>query len=165
VVSAMRADLRLRAAREDDCRLLWGWANDPQVRAAAFSSESISWEQHKAWFTSKMKDPNCQILIAEDGESRSVGQFRVDWRSDLDGDIDVSVASEFRGAGVGSVLIDLGSSSTLVEKRECLHAFVKVENQASRHAFEQAGFATFREEIVQRHRVVHYLRTKTQQET
>jgi UDP-2,4-diacetamido-2,4,6-trideoxy-beta-L-altropyranose hydrolase len=164
VVSAMRVNLQLRPAREADCRLLWGWANDPQVRAAAFSSAPIPWEQHMAWFASKMKDPNCQVLIAEDGEGTPVGQFRVDWQSDLDGDIDVSVASEFRGTGNGSMLIDVGSSRAFVEKGERLHAFVKVENQASRHAFERAGFATAGEEIVRGHRAVHYVRTRTQQE-
>jgi UDP-2,4-diacetamido-2,4,6-trideoxy-beta-L-altropyranose hydrolase len=164
VVAAMRANLRLHLAREDDCRLLWEWANDPQVRANAFSSEPIPWEQHKVWFAGKMKDPNCQILIAEDCEDRPVGQFRVDWRSDQEGDISVSVASEFRGTGNGSVLIDSGSNRAFVEKGARLHAYVKVENQASKRAFERAGFATLGEEIVRGHRAVHYVRTRTEQE-
>jgi UDP-2,4-diacetamido-2,4,6-trideoxy-beta-L-altropyranose hydrolase len=165
VVSAMRANLHLRPAREDDCRLLWEWVNDPQVRAAAFASELISWEQHKAWFASKMKDPNCQILLAEDSSGQPIGQFRVDWQSGGDGNIDVSLASEFRGTGCGSVLIDLGSSDVLVQRGKLLHAFVKVENQASWRAFERAGFAILGEEIMQGHRAVHYVRTKTQQDS
>jgi len=158
VVAAMRADMRLRAAKESDCRLVWEWANDPEVRAAAFSSEPIPWEQHKTWFARRMRDPECCILIAENAGGRAVGQFRVDWRSDRDGEIDVSVASQFRGSGYGGVLIDLGATSVLAKKGERLHAFVKVENQASRRAFEQAGFANLGEEIVRGQRAVHYVR-------
>jgi UDP-2,4-diacetamido-2,4,6-trideoxy-beta-L-altropyranose hydrolase len=158
VVAAMRADLRLRAVQESDCRLLWEWANDPEVRAAAFSPEPIPWEQHQTWFARRMRDPECCILIAEDAESRAVGQFRVDWRSDRDGEVDVSVASQFRGSGYGGVLIDLGATSVLAKRGERLHAFVKVENQASRRAFEQAGFANLGEEIVRGQRAVHYVR-------
>jgi UDP-2,4-diacetamido-2,4,6-trideoxy-beta-L-altropyranose hydrolase len=159
VVLAMRSGLRLRSAREDDCRLLWDWVNDPQVRAAAFCSDPIPWERHKTWFASKMKDPNCHILIAQDSEGRTVGQFRVDWRSDREGDIDVSVAPACRGTGNGSVLIDLGTNWVFAERGERLHAFVKVENHASRRAFEQAGFANLGEESVHGCRAIHYIRS------
>jgi len=160
VASAMRAGLRLRPAREDDSRLLWDWANDPQVRGTAFSSAPIPWEQHQAWFASKMKDPDCRILVAEDEQGKAVGQFRVDWRSDRDGEIDVSVSSAFRGAGYGSLLIELGVSTVFAERGDRLHAFVKSENQASRRAFERAGFASLGEESVQGQRAIHYIRTK-----
>lgn len=160
VVSAMRSWLNLRQAQENDCRLLWEWANDPTVRGAAFSREPIPWEKHEAWLASKMKDPDCRILVAEDDKGRAIGQFRVDWRSDRDGEIDVSVSSERRGAGYGAVLIDLGVSSAFAERGECLHAFVKTENQASRAAFEQAGFTQLDEEDKQGQRVIHYIRNR-----
>ena len=38
-----RPSLRLVALRRDG-RLLWEWANDPEVRAASFSSAPVSWE-------------------------------------------------------------------------------------------------------------------------
>jgi len=160
VASAMRAGLHLRSAQQSDSRLLWEWANDPQVRNAAFSSAPIPWEQHELWFASKMKDPNCTILIAEDSQGLAVGQFRVDWRPDGDGEIDVSVASACRGSGYGSVLIDLGVGTVLAERGERLHAFVKLENLASRRAFEQAGFTSLGEETVHGQGAVHYVRTR-----
>jgi UDP-2,4-diacetamido-2,4,6-trideoxy-beta-L-altropyranose hydrolase len=160
VASAMRVELRLRPAQENDCRLLWEWANDPQVRAAAFSQAPILWEQHKVWFASKMKDSNCRMLVAEDGKGRAVGQFRVDWRSDGDGEIDVSLSPECRGLRYGARLIDLGVSSVFAERGECLHALVKMDNQVSQRAFEQAGFVSLGEESVHGHRVVHYAYAK-----
>jgi RimJ/RimL family protein N-acetyltransferase len=146
--------------RENDSRLLWEWANDPQVRAAAFSQGPIPWEEHRVWFASKMRDPDCRILVAEDSQGRPVGQFRVDWRTDQDGEIDVSVSSECRGEGYGAVLIDFGVSSAFKEKGERLHAIVKEENQASRRSFEQAGFTALGEERVHGERAIHYIRTK-----
>jgi RimJ/RimL family protein N-acetyltransferase len=113
-----------------------------------------------------MKDPDCRILIAENGQGRAVGQFRVDWRSSEDADIDVSVSLECRGAGYGRLLIDLGASQVLAERRSArLHAFVKPENHASRRSFELAGFGNLGEEYVNGHAAIHYVRTgKTDQE-
>ncbi len=161
VVSALHGvKLRLRPAQEGDIRLLWEWANDAGVRAAAFSSTPIPWEQHESWFTSKMRDPACHILIAEDGQGRAIGQLRTDWRSSEDAEIDVSVSSECRGEGYGRVLIDLGVNRALAERRAArLHAFVKPENQASRRSFELAGFGSLGEEYVNGHRAIHYVRT------
>lgn len=161
VVAVLRGGgLRLRPAQQSDSRLLWEWANDSGVRAAAFSSAPIPWEQHVLWFTSKMKDPACRILIAEDRQGRAVGQFRMDWRTGEDADIDVSLSSECRGAGYGRVLIDLGVSHALAERRASrLHAFVKPENQASRRSFELAGFGKLGEERVNGHTAVHYVRS------
>jgi UDP-2,4-diacetamido-2,4,6-trideoxy-beta-L-altropyranose hydrolase len=158
VILAMAGKLRLRAAKESDCHLLWEWANDPQVREASFSSAPILWEAHQAWFAGKMKDPNCNILIAEDDLGRQIGQFRVDWLSGQEGEIDVSVAAQFRGSGNGAVLIDSGVGRVFAERGAQTYALVKVENHASRRAFEQAGFTGLREESVNGHRAIRYVR-------
>jgi UDP-2,4-diacetamido-2,4,6-trideoxy-beta-L-altropyranose hydrolase len=159
VVSALLVgDLRLRAAQKDDSHLLWKWANDPQVRAASFSSDPIPWERHELWFSSKMRNSDCRILIAEDEDGKAVGQFRVDWRSSQDGDLDISLSPESRGRGYGARLIDLGVASASAERGGGrLHAFVKPENQASRRAFESAGFRNSGMEDVSGQRAVHYV--------
>lgn len=167
VVGALRGErIRLRPARESDCRVLWDWANDPQVRASSFSPAPIPWEQHLAWFTSKMRDPACRILIGEDWQGKPIGQFRVDWRSDESADIDVSVSRECRSLGYGRVLVDLGVGHAFAERGSaCLHAYVKPENQASCRSFESAHFENLGVERVNGHTAVHYLRTnKTDQE-
>lgn len=164
VISELRGvRLRLRPAQENDIRLLWEWANDSGVRAAAFSSSQIPWEQHHSWFKSKMRDPDCRILIAEDGQGKAIGQFRMDWRSNEDAEIDVSVSSDCRGAGYGRMLIDLGVNHAISERRAArLHAFVKPENQASRRSFELAGFGSLGEEYVNGHIAIHYVRMSKQ---
>jgi UDP-2,4-diacetamido-2,4,6-trideoxy-beta-L-altropyranose hydrolase len=159
LTSAMRARLQLRAAQPRDSHLLWEWANDPQVRENAFSGTPIPWEQHELWFADKIKNSDCVIFVAEDDQGRPVGQFRVDWRSD-EGEIDVSIVSECRGKGYGSALIDLGVNRAFAAKGQRLHALVKIGNQASRRAFEQAGFTTMDEECVHGEQAIHYVRVK-----
>ena len=96
----------------------------------------------------------------------SAAPRRVDWRSSQfeDGEIDVSVAKEFRGTGFGAALIDRGAEEALLKRRSGrLHAFVKVENQPSRAAFELAGFENLGEEnLVEEEkgrRAIHYVRS------
>ncbi len=167
VVSALRGKegIHLRPAREEDSRFLFEWANDPEVRASAFSSASISWEQHAQWFAVKMKDPDCRILIAEDKCGKPIGQFRVDWRGPEGGEIDVSVSRGCRGGGYGGKIIRLGVEAAFAERSadaKLLHAFVKPENDASRRAFESAGFRSLGEKNVNGHRSVHYVCSKEQ---
>ena len=167
VVSLLRGKegIHLRPAREDDSRLLFEWANDPDSRASAFSSVCISWERHASWFAAKMKDPDCRILIAEDKCGKPIGQFRVDWRGPEGGEIDVSVSRGCRGGGYGGKIIRLGVEAAFAERSadaKLLHAFVKPENDASRRAFESAGFRSLGEKNVNGHRSVHYVCNKEQ---
>jgi UDP-2,4-diacetamido-2,4,6-trideoxy-beta-L-altropyranose hydrolase len=162
VVSAMwPVAIRLRPAERNDCRLLWQWANDSGSRATAFSPETIPWAQHEAWFDGKMKDPNCLILIGENREGKPVGQIRLDLRSSREGEIDVSVSPDSRGIGLGTRLIDLGVREAFVRTEvECVHAFIRPENQASIRAFERANFLSLGEDVVKLQPALHYCRTR-----
>ncbi|MGH9554091.1 MAG: GNAT family N-acetyltransferase, partial [Terriglobales bacterium] len=162
VVSAMQPlTLQLRRAERKDCRLLWEWANDPAARAAAFSTGTIPWELHQAWFEDKMKDPNCLLLIGENSEGRPVGQIRLDLRSGGEGEIDVSVSPDARGSGWGSRLIDLGVREAFARTdAECLHAFIRRENEMSVRAFERAHFLKQGEDVVKLQPALHYCRSK-----
>lgn len=133
-------ELRLHAFREDDCQLLFSWANDPQVREASFHSDPISWEEHERWFLEKLRDRNTVIYIAENSESKPIGQVRFQLGAER-AILSVSVAPEFRGAGWGKELITLAVHEMarlgLVQRVEAL---VKPGNQASIRLFESCGF-------------------------
>jgi len=167
VVSAIQSGgLRLRRAEAKDCRLLWEWVNDPDVRAASFSTEQIPWKKHQSWFLRKMEDPDCYIFIGENDEGTPVGQIRVDQRSSEEGEIDVSLSREFRGCGYGGLLVALGAQRAFAETAWLrLHAFVKAENEASWRAFERAGYKRTGEEQVCGCRAIDYVRTREQDQT
>jgi UDP-2,4-diacetamido-2,4,6-trideoxy-beta-L-altropyranose hydrolase len=142
VISALRDNaLYLRPAAESDCQLLWEWANDPEARAASFSSEPIAWNTHVAWFDRKLKHEGCLILVAENEEETPIGQVRFDHRPEGECDIAVSLAKAWRGRGLAVSLISQAVCSMLSSHRSTrVHAFVKADNVASLKTFEKSGF-------------------------
>ena len=158
VVSAVRGKdaIWLRRARKEDSRQLWEWANDPEVRAASFSSDPIPWDTHDQWFAGKLGEDTSLILIAENQESIPAGQIRFDGRTDGDWEVDVSIAPSLRGRGLASSLITLGIREIVDENPAArIHAFVKQSNTASLRAFERACFTQIGVEQMRGHAAVH----------
>ncbi|MGQ0550955.1 MAG: GNAT family N-acetyltransferase, partial [Armatimonadota bacterium] len=140
VVMVMRSDpLRLRAAREDDVRLLWEWANDPDVRAVSFTPEPIAWESHVRWFESRVRDDRCLFYVGVDQSDQPVGQIRFDREGD-EAVVSVSIDRARRGRGYGTLLIELGSRKVLAATGAPIRAYVKPGNEASVKTFERAGY-------------------------
>jgi len=148
--------VRLRRVHEDDCRLLWEWANDPDVRAVSFSSEPIPWEEHLRWFNSKLGNSGCLLLIAEDGAGVPIGQVRFDVVRKNEAVISVSVDRENRGKGLGSTIIRLASQRLFdLTEINVIHAYIKQNNEASFRAFMKAGYKESGVTTISGHQAVH----------
>jgi UDP-2,4-diacetamido-2,4,6-trideoxy-beta-L-altropyranose hydrolase len=158
VVAALQgALLHLRPPREDDCHLLWEWANDEQVRAASFSCEPIPWETHAAWFAEKLREDGCRMFVAEDTGGGPVGQVRFDRRPDGDYEIGVSLSSDRRGQGLAAFVIKQAVQTfSASERRVRIHAFVKPENAASLKAFVRSAFMRVGTESIRGQEAVHF---------
>jgi UDP-2,4-diacetamido-2,4,6-trideoxy-beta-L-altropyranose hydrolase len=132
--------VRIRSVRQEDCMLLWEWANDPTVREMSFNQNPIPWGDHLTWFEKKYHDPVCFQYIAVNKEDVPVGQIRFDVQ-DNKALVDVSVDRARRDKGLGSEIIRGGIQRLLAEKPGIpVHAQVKLENVPSVGAFEKAGF-------------------------
>lgn len=132
---------RVRPACADDCRLLFDWANDPAVRAMAFSNAPIPWEDHERWFARRLADERCTILIGADATGAPVGQVRFDATDAGELEADISVDPKRRGQGWGARLISAGVGHLRARgERRPVVALIKRENDASRRAFARAGF-------------------------
>lgn len=152
--------IRLRRAREEDARLVWGWANDPSVRMVSFSSELIPWGQHLKWFKSKLNDPDCVFYIIVNEEETPVGQVRYDV-SGHEAVISVSLDANFRGRGYGSAAIELASRQLFrVSGATLIHAYVRMANEASSKAFLKAGFRKLGIAMVHGQRAYHFILPK-----
>lgn len=130
----------LRKATAEDKDLLYRWANDPTVRANAFSTASICYEDHQKWFAARMKDPDTilYILMVED---EPIGQIRLT----LEGEkalIDYSIAKEYRGKGYGKKMLALLETviREFYPQIKCLVAQVKAGNDTSKNAFLRNDF-------------------------
>jgi RimJ/RimL family protein N-acetyltransferase len=142
----MMNELSLRLAGIKDCKLIWRWANDPEVRKNAYNSDPIPWQDHKEWFECKVNSSSSVIYIAEI-ESKPVGQIRFEIEQSVAA-VDVSVSKRMRGEGYGTMIISQGTKKVLEDlKVERIDAFVKTDNVASRKAFERAGYTVEEETI------------------
>jgi RimJ/RimL family protein N-acetyltransferase len=150
-----RVSVTLRPAESEDCRRLWQWANDPEVRSLSFSHDPIPWERHVEWFQSRLRDPACLLFIGCDDTGTPVGQVRLDLGSD-EATISVSVRPESRGRGLGVMLIERAGDELRRRSRiDKINAFIKTDNASSVRAFEKAGYVVFGAVTIQGQDAVH----------
>ncbi len=149
--------VRLRPASEDDCEILWQWANDPGVRSASFSVAPIPWETHVEWFKGKLADVRCHIFIALDENDQPIGQIRFDAVNEREAQVGISIDKRHRGVGLGQRLIQLGVEKvSRTTPLRVIDALIKIGNTASIKAFEGAGFTRLGVENILGNQAAHY---------
>ncbi len=140
------ATLELRQAESADAELLFTWANDPYVRAMAFSKAPIAWATHLAWFEQKRQDASTDIWICEQF-GQAVGQCRLNAITPLIGEIHLNLNPACRGLGLAAAMIAKASQASIARHQwQEIHAVVKLSNHASLRAFIRAGFQPTRQE-------------------
>lgn len=151
--------LKIRPALPEDCERVWKWANDPSVRAVSFLRESITWEDHIRWFQERMNRP--YFYIAIDHNDLPIGQVRFD-QKETETVISVIVDRDFRNRGYGDALIRMGCEEMFLQSNaRAIHAYVKLDNKASKRAFIRAGFKEMPETVCQGHPAYHFILDKT----
>lgn len=147
---------KIRSETDDDCRLLWQWANDADVRNSSFGSTPIPWEEHVAWFRRKRGDPNCHMYVLSDRNGHPFGQVRFDIRDDGSAEVHISIERDQRGRGLGAEALRLACTRffTAADVQQIV-AHIKPENVPSIRAFEKAGFVHQGMKRVKGHKAVH----------
>jgi len=133
-------NIHLREATQNDCDLLFEWANDKETRLNSFNSEPILYETHCKWYENKLKSSNTRIYIMM-VDDMPIGQCRLDVEND-NALISYLISKEHRGKGYGKRLIELviGKMGALMPHIEWLVAEVKPDNLASRRIFKMLDF-------------------------
>ena len=147
IIGAMLAgQIKLRIAQENDCKLLWEWANDPEVRQSAFNSNNIEWEDHQVWFLNKQNETDCIQYIALSKNDVPIGQIRFDIKGSI-AEIDYSIGKDFRRMGLGQMLLKKGIELFCAQQERSItiQGYVKKENAPSSRTFLSAGFIELRE--------------------
>lgn len=125
---------------QQDCKLLWQWANESKARQNSFSTQPIAWEEHTNWFQNKLQSSNCLILIGVNNNSVSIGLIRYDIQDDR-AIISINIDYRYRGLGYGTTLIKLGNQYLKRESAvSIVIAFIRPSNLPSIKAFKKAGF-------------------------
>lgn len=132
--------LTYRFAQADDVKLYYDWANDAAVRENSFNSDPIKYADHEAWFYKNIKSTNIAMLLFFLG-TVPVGQARIQIENG-EGTINFSVSKEFRGEGIGALILTEVKKYFFSKSKEhkLLKGFVKFSNMGSEKAFIKAGF-------------------------
>jgi UDP-2,4-diacetamido-2,4,6-trideoxy-beta-L-altropyranose hydrolase len=140
--------IHFRFAASKDVDLYFEWANDPVVRKNAFNQQTISYDDHVKWFSSKVNDPRYSFYLFFDEQKNPIGQVRIDSDDQLT-QIGVSIAPDFRGKSLSHVIISMACTDYLNRfPDKIIYSYIKIENKPSYFAFKKANFIEMGQEIV-----------------
>lgn len=131
-------ELKIRKAEMHDAEYLFNLANDPVTRKNSFSSELIEWESHINWLEQKLNNEKSSIyIITNDGRNIGTVKFK---NNDDEVVIGVTVDPNYRGLGLGALIIEKGCHEYWSTQDENIIAYIKTTNKASKRIFEKANF-------------------------
>jgi len=132
-------DITLRPVKISDADLLLAWRNDPGTRSASHNTDEVSRENHIAWLTKTLENPNRRLLIAEKS-GVPVGTVRADFDDGV-WELSWTTAPNARGQGVAKGMVALLAQQI----PEPIRAEIKPENTPSIRVAEDAGMIFNRE--------------------
>lgn len=132
----MAQEFSIRMAKIDDMKNVFELSNDDLVRQNSIHIEKIDWETHVEWFKARINKIDEPFYIVEDKNGKFMGQLRFDKQND-DFVVSVSIAPEFRGKGLASEILSEAIKKSGLKN---LSAYIFDFNEASKNAFEKAGF-------------------------
>lgn len=132
--------LRLRLATQEDCDLLFVWANDVECRKNSFSQKKIDYDTHVRWFRAHLQDEKSDLFLAVE-DSVEIGMLRLDYEQNQ-ALISYSVAAKERKKGYGKKILQLAEIYVKNDKEhiQILTGKVKNDNVISMHIFEELGY-------------------------
>lgn len=152
--------LQLRHATQDDCPLLWEWANEAATREASFLQRYITWEEHERWFAQKINDAACHIFVACEPGGKPVGQVRFEITGES-ARVSTSVQKDERNKGYGSSMIRTASDHLFrTTPVNVINAYIKKNNPSSLGAFRDAGFVDCGQVVLHGQDAVHLNRIR-----
>jgi len=121
----------LRPARHSDRDVVLVWRNHPDVRAVSLTQHEISLEEHAGWWARTLDDPTSRVLIYE---RRDVPAGVVTFF-----DLDQASGSGWWGYYLDTVGLEAAG--------QLLMAWIQIQREAIRYAFDELGLATLDGEV------------------
>ena len=134
---AMLAEtLAVRAATQDDAKMMFDWRGHPATRAVSQESGGLVWDDHVAWLTGVLGDPARKLFVSEIG-GRPVGVIRFDFSGDTRAEVSLYLDPALHGLGLGPHLLLAGEAAA---DPAMVDATVLEGNHASQRLFERCGY-------------------------
>ena len=134
--------IKIRKAEANDCEDLFNWRNDLKTRQMSHNNDFVSWDEHKIWFSDKVKNINTLILICEDYfDFSKIGVVRFDLHENFSL-ISINLSPDMRGKGKSSLCINaaIKKFKELFPNIKSIIAEVKKQNLISSKLFIKCGF-------------------------
>jgi RimJ/RimL family protein N-acetyltransferase len=138
IIPSSAESLGLRQAELKDMDLFFHWRNEPTAREFSLSNASIPWNVHRAWFTRRIAEEECDLAVVEAG-GLPVGQFRLDYAGS-EAALSYSLDPVVRGRGWGKWLV-AAAMRRASRRVASVRAEVRFNNVASRRIFTGLGFS------------------------
>ena len=152
------SNLTFRKADLSDVNLYSNWLNDPEVRENSFDSSIIKLEDHVNWFNEKINNPDYYFYIFQNNSLNYIGQVRIQKLNDMNSVIGVTVCSEHKGMGYGSIiLIESCKDFFKLNNSFIINAYIKNNNISSKIIFEKAGFSFLENILYNNFNTDHYV--------
>jgi LmbE family N-acetylglucosaminyl deacetylase/RimJ/RimL family protein N-acetyltransferase len=141
----MTATISIRPARPDDVERIFQWRNNRFLLMRSTTQTTVTWEEHQAWFTRALNNPDQLIFIVVQGDE-PIGQVRFDRNQDQ-AVISVYLVEERTGKGLGIEAIRLGTQAAFKEWTLAkVIACIRQDNLHATRAFAKAGYAKSKED-------------------
>jgi len=137
--------VRLRRAALEDADQALSWRNDIRTRKHSLNREPVTPAGHLSWWTRSLGDVGRVLLIGVRC-GLDIGVLRYDLGADSVAVVSVYLDPDLHGQGLGVALLRAGNQWMM---RHCprvseLRAKIVPQNEASRRAFEAAGYRFLR---------------------
>tara|TARA_R110000765_G_scaffold143852_4_gene245606 strand:- start:1193 stop:2671 length:1479 start_codon:yes stop_codon:yes gene_type:complete len=140
-------NISFRRCNETDMTRVFNWSNDDVVRKNSYNSQPILLENHKKWYSNKIKDKNCLFLIALINDvPAGIVRYEIETTQSIVG---VLVSREYRGQSLASNFLVKSSKLYFKNFNKPILAYIKKENVASIKAFENAGYSYLEDDIIE----------------
>lgn len=160
----------LRRASMQDAELLFQWKNDKATIENSITKRGVTMEEHLKWLQNVIDSTQRQLFIL-DVDGVSVGQLRLDMevlagkekideekeattteiqknKGAVTAEISYGLGAEFRGKGLGKVLLEQAETLAEIFAISELTAEVLPHNIASQKLFKSLGFVEEKKEDI-----------------
>jgi spore coat polysaccharide biosynthesis predicted glycosyltransferase SpsG len=142
----MAEPVYLFPAQASDAKAIFAWQTEPGARRFSRNPAAPTWDEHCAWLTKKLGDPNCVFnLILVDAQV--AGFVRLDALDRDTFEVSILISEAFQGCGVAQAA--LAGVRRLLPDAEFI-AEILPGNDASSALFKRAGY------VPENGRLVHH---------
>lgn len=141
VLTWRASTVTVRLATTTDAERVFGWRNDPAIRAVSRNTAPLDLENHRRWFAAATASPDRLVLIAEI-KGLPVGMVRFDRLSDAMVEISILIDPMLAGLRLGDGVI-AAAQAALASRRDSsveILAETLPDNCASQQLFLRAGY-------------------------